>query len=109
MKLSRCIIIPLLLFCLVSMVAGEKNPSFRKQDRIPVVDIVKAIQLTVDHHQKEHPDMGDIFVDEAMYMQTEDESFWKIGVRLKARETGHHYYKVTSEGKVESLSAVKDG
>jgi len=91
------------------MVAGEKNRSVKKQDRVPAVDIVKAIQFGVGYHQRIHPDMGDIFVDEALFIRTEDESFWKIGVRLKARQTGHLYYKVISEGKVESHSVVKDG
>lgn len=83
--------------------------SSTNQDRVPKVDIVKAIELTIDHNKKNNPAMEAIFVDEAVYIRTEDTSFWKIDVRLKERETGHLYYKVNSEGIVETLSVVKDG
>ena len=109
MKMRLYIIIPVLLLFFISMAAGEKQWRAKQQDRVPKIDIVKAIQLATDHHEKSNPAMRDVFVDEALFVRTKVESFWKIGVRLKDRETGHLYYKVTSEGKVESHSVVKDG
>jgi len=109
MKSRLLIIAPMLLCLTISLALGEKQRRAVQADRVPQIDIVNAIQLTVEHHKKKLPEMGDIFVDEAVFVRTESGSFWKIGVRLKDRETGHLFYKVDSEGKIESHSVVKDG
>jgi|GEM_PF-2033811 len=108
MKRSLYLLVFLSL-CFTSAVQGEKNRRQGNQDRIPEVSAITAIQLTLDHHKELHPEMGEIFVDEALFIRTEDEVFWKIGVRLKKLETGHLHYKVTNDKKVESHSMVKDG
>ncbi len=109
MKLTTYIIIPVLVLCLSSMAVGEKLRSTIEQDRVPKINIVRAVQFIIDHHRKSNPETGEVFVDEALFVRTKDESFWKVGVRLKTHETGHLYYKVTTEGKVTLHSAVKDG
>jgi len=109
MKSRLLIITPLLLLLTISLALGEKQRRSEQADRVPKIEIVKAIQLAIEHHKKEQPDMGEVFVDEALFMRMEAESFWKVGVRLKDVETGHLYYKVDSEGKTEPHSVVKDG
>ena len=109
MKTKICTIVPILLLCFMSIAMGEKQRRAQQTDRIPKIDIIKAVQLVTEHHQKNNPAMQDVFVDEAVFVRKKDKSFWKIGVRLRERETGHLYYKLTSQGKVESHSVVKDG
>ena len=65
--------------------------------------------LVIAHHKKTNPKVGEVFVDEAMYVRTTEKVVWKIGIRLKAHETGHMYYTVSPEGEVKISTVVKDG
>jgi len=77
--------------------------------RIPTISITEAIKLVLLHHQKENPKGEEVFVDEAVYIRDTGESYWKVGLRQRKKETGHLYYKVTSTKEVSGLPAVKDG
>ena len=73
MKRRPYIIASIFLFCFVSMVAGERQRSTKRQDRVPAIDIVKAIQLTLESHKKNSPETKEVFIDEAVYVRAKDE------------------------------------
>lgn len=89
--------------------AKKKRSSDGDAPREPAISIVKAIELVVTHHNKEADDaIKPVFVDEAVYVR-DGKGYWKIGLRLKAYESGHLYYQVDARGKVRGLAVVKDG
>ena len=87
-----------------------------KDDKKPSTIVMKYMQkygfkvIPVNPSAKGQKILGEeVFVDEAVYIRDTGESYWKVGLRQRKKETGHLYYKVTSTKEVSGLPAVKDG
>ena len=78
------------------------------QPRVPPVSIEQAIKFVYAHHKKD-PDVKPIFIDEVIFVREAKKSYWKVGVRNTAHETGLLFYSVSSDGEVVFHSVVKDG
>jgi hypothetical protein len=105
---SRILILICAIAALQSLAFAKERRADGEAPREPAISIVKAIELVMNHHKEADDAIKPVFVDEATYVR-DGKGYWKIGLRLKAYESGHLYYKVDEQGKVSSHSVVKDG
>jgi len=89
-------------------VSKKEAPSVKAFNRAPELHLSSAVLKLQQFCDKQYG-KNMVYIDEAAYVREEQEAYWKIGIRKVKEETGHMFYKVFSDGRIEQSSVVKDG